>query len=190
MYRNEILEEADLPLRFTASTSCFRREAGAAGRDTRGLLRVHEFDKVELFSLRDRRAGAGRPRRHARAGDERFSRLSTSSTGSLDLCAGDLGDLVGPDVRPRGLRARLRHVARGVFGQLVLRLPGPAGERPLPALGRWRPGARAHPERVSPRVARIWAALVECGRQADGSVALPCGARALPRHPNDSFPRL
>ncbi len=50
MWRGDILDESDLPLRLTAATACFRREAGAAGRDTRGLLRVHEFDKVELFA--------------------------------------------------------------------------------------------------------------------------------------------
>ncbi|MFL5529935.1 MAG: serine--tRNA ligase [Gemmatimonadaceae bacterium] len=48
LYRDEILPEADLPRSFTAYSPCFRREAGAAGKDTRGLLRVHEFDKVEL----------------------------------------------------------------------------------------------------------------------------------------------
>src|SRR5262249_58916764 len=42
--------EADLPVRLMASTPCFRREAGSAGRDTRGLLRVHEFDKVEILA--------------------------------------------------------------------------------------------------------------------------------------------
>src|SRR5437763_1820655 len=48
LYRDEILAESDLPTGFTAYSACFRREAGAAGKDTRGLLRVHEFDKVEL----------------------------------------------------------------------------------------------------------------------------------------------
>ncbi|HSM06169.1 MAG TPA: serine--tRNA ligase [Longimicrobiales bacterium] len=48
LHRDEILEGADLPVRYTSATPCFRREAGAAGRDTRGLLRVHQFDKVEL----------------------------------------------------------------------------------------------------------------------------------------------
>jgi seryl-tRNA synthetase len=48
LYRDEILSEADLPRAFTAYTPCFRREAGAHGKDTRGLLRVHQFDKVEL----------------------------------------------------------------------------------------------------------------------------------------------
>ena len=47
---DEILDEAELPKRLMAYSPCFRREAGSAGRDTRGLLRVHEFDKVELFA--------------------------------------------------------------------------------------------------------------------------------------------
>src|SRR5213078_4379206 len=48
LHRDEILDGARLPLGYTAYTPCFRREAGAAGKDTRGLLRVHQFDKVEL----------------------------------------------------------------------------------------------------------------------------------------------
>jgi seryl-tRNA synthetase len=48
LYRDEVIPEASLPMAFTAYSPCFRREAGAAGKDTRGLLRVHEFDKVEL----------------------------------------------------------------------------------------------------------------------------------------------
>lgn len=48
LYRDEVVPEAALPMAFTAYSACFRREAGAAGKDTRGLLRVHEFDKVEL----------------------------------------------------------------------------------------------------------------------------------------------
>lgn len=48
LHRDELLTPEDLPLRYTAYTPCFRREAGAAGKDTRGLLRVHQFDKVEL----------------------------------------------------------------------------------------------------------------------------------------------
>ncbi len=48
MHRGEILDADDLPVRYTSCSPCFRREAGAAGRDTRGLLRVHQFDKVEL----------------------------------------------------------------------------------------------------------------------------------------------
>ncbi|MCB1323435.1 MAG: serine--tRNA ligase, partial [Leptospiraceae bacterium] len=51
LYRGEIIPEEDLPIALTAATSCFRREAGAAGRDTRGLIRVHQFQKVELVQL-------------------------------------------------------------------------------------------------------------------------------------------
>ena len=48
LHRDELLSEADLPIRYAGYSPCFRREAGAAGKDTRGLLRVHQFDKVEL----------------------------------------------------------------------------------------------------------------------------------------------
>ncbi|MFH1253795.1 MAG: serine--tRNA ligase, partial [Candidatus Uhrbacteria bacterium] len=51
MYQGEILEEKDLPRRYVAFSSCFREEAGAYGKDTKGILRVHQFDKVEMFSI-------------------------------------------------------------------------------------------------------------------------------------------
>jgi seryl-tRNA synthetase len=51
LVRESIVAEEELPLRFTALTPCFRSEAGAAGRDTRGMLRQHQFDKVELVSI-------------------------------------------------------------------------------------------------------------------------------------------
>jgi len=51
LHREEILDEADLPINYVAYTPCFRREAGAAGKDTRGILRVHQFDKVEMFKI-------------------------------------------------------------------------------------------------------------------------------------------
>jgi seryl-tRNA synthetase len=51
LHADELLEEGDLPLRYGGFSTCFRREAGAAGRDTRGIFRVHQFDKVEMFSF-------------------------------------------------------------------------------------------------------------------------------------------
>jgi seryl-tRNA synthetase len=51
LHADQILDLADLPLRYCAFSTCFRREAGAAGRDTRGIFRVHQFDKVEMFSF-------------------------------------------------------------------------------------------------------------------------------------------
>jgi seryl-tRNA synthetase len=51
LHMDEILAEADLPVRYVGYSTCFRREAGAAGKDTRGIFRVHQFDKVEMFSF-------------------------------------------------------------------------------------------------------------------------------------------
>ena len=51
LLRDEIINEKDLPIYYTAYTPCFRQEAGAAGRDTRGLIRNHQFDKVELVKI-------------------------------------------------------------------------------------------------------------------------------------------
>jgi seryl-tRNA synthetase len=51
LHLGEIIDEADLPSRYVGYSSCFRREAGAAGKDTRGIFRVHQFDKVEMFSF-------------------------------------------------------------------------------------------------------------------------------------------
>jgi seryl-tRNA synthetase len=51
LHMDEFLEAADLPLRYAGFSTCFRREAGAAGKDTRGILRVHQFDKLEMFSF-------------------------------------------------------------------------------------------------------------------------------------------
>jgi seryl-tRNA synthetase len=58
LHAGEILEEERLPLRYAGFSSCFRREAGAAGRDTRGIFRVHQFDKVEMFTFTRARDGA------------------------------------------------------------------------------------------------------------------------------------
>src|SRR5215207_863102 len=58
LHADQILDAADLPLRYAGFSTCFRREAGAAGRDTRGIFRVHEFDKVEMFSFVEPSASA------------------------------------------------------------------------------------------------------------------------------------
>ena len=90
MHRDEILDEAELPRRFTAYTPCFRREAGSAGADTRGVLRTHEFDKVELFAYCT-------PDQSSAVHDDILARALAivSDLGLayrvLDLCAGDLG---------------------------------------------------------------------------------------------------
>jgi len=70
LHRDEILEAADLPIRYAAYTPCFRREAGAAGKDTRGILRVHQFDKVEMVLFEKTGGLGGGPRMDDRAGGD------------------------------------------------------------------------------------------------------------------------
>ncbi len=90
MHRGEILEEAQLPLRFTASTACYRREAGSAGRDTRGLLRVHEFDKVELFAYAAPDDALDAQADILARAESMLQELELKYR-VLDLCTGDLG---------------------------------------------------------------------------------------------------
>ena len=132
LHRGDILGEDELPLRFTAATQCYRREAGAAGRETRGLLRVHEFEKVELFAYATpEQAPAVHADILARA--EGLLRDLELPYRVLDLSTGDLGGIIGSHLRSRGVLAGNRPLARGVLGELVRRLPGPAGQRALSA---------------------------------------------------------
>ena len=91
LHRDEVLDEAELPLRYMAYTSCFRREAGSAGRDTRGLLRSHEFDKVELFALATGAEQAIACQEDVLARSEAILRDLGLAYRVLDLCTGDLG---------------------------------------------------------------------------------------------------
>jgi len=86
----EILEESDLPLRFTAHTPCFRSEAGAAGKDTRGMLRQHQFNKVELVSICHPDASADEHERMTGCAEEVLKRLELPYR-TVVLCTGDMG---------------------------------------------------------------------------------------------------
>ena len=130
--RDHVYDEADLPVRLMAHTSCFRREAGSAGRDTRGLLRVHEFDKVEILAYATEAQAADVHADILRRAEAALTAARPRLPGARPVRRRP-GRLVGPHLRPRGLRPRLRHVAGGVVGVVVLRLPGPAGQHPLPA---------------------------------------------------------
>ncbi len=92
LHRDEILDGADLPLRYTAYTSCFRREAGSAGKDTRGLLRSHEFDKVELLAVAADADQAIACQNDVLARSEGLLRDLGLAYRILDLCTGDLGN--------------------------------------------------------------------------------------------------
>ena len=170
MRRGEILNEAELPLRMTAQTACFRREAGSAGRDTRGLLRVHEFDKVELFAYcTPEQAPAAHADILARA--ERLLQLLELPYRVLDLCAGDLGTssarTVDLEVFSPGVDRWLEVSSVSWFRDFQARR---ANVRYRTAEGT----AFVHTVNGSALAwARIWAALVEINRQADGSVKVP-----------------
>ncbi len=90
LYREEILSVADLPKKFVAYTPCFRREAGAAGRETRGIIRVHQFDKVELVKI-TRPEKSYEEFESLAADAERVLQLLGLHYRVVELCTGDLG---------------------------------------------------------------------------------------------------
>lgn len=90
LVREEILEEKDLPLRLTALTPCFRSEAGSAGRDVRGMLRQHQFNKVELVSITAQEKSIEEHERMLACAEEVLKRLGLAYR-VVTLCTGDMG---------------------------------------------------------------------------------------------------
>ncbi len=88
--REEILDEKQLPLRFTALTACFRSEAGSAGRDTRGMLRQHQFYKVEMVSITDENSSGDELERMVGCAEEVLKQLGLHYRVVI-LCTGDIG---------------------------------------------------------------------------------------------------
>jgi seryl-tRNA synthetase len=172
MHRGEILEESQLPLRFTAATACYRREAGSAGRDTRGLLRVHEFDKVELFAYTAPEGALDAQADILQRAESMLQELELPYR-VLDLCCGDLG---GPSARTFDLEVYAPGVDRWLEVSSVSWYRDYQARR---ANVRFRPAPGGPPQLVHTvngsalAWPRIWAALVENGRQEDGTVLLP-----------------
>jgi seryl-tRNA synthetase len=172
LHRNEILDGATLPICYAAYTPCFRREAGAAGKDTRGLLRVHQFDKVELVRFcraADSPAEHETLTRHA----ERVLQLLELPYRVVLLAAGDVGfasaktyDL---EVWAPGVGQWLEVSSASTFTDFQARR----------ASIRCRPRAGDKPEFVHTlnasgvALARTIAALLEVHQLQDGSVAIP-----------------
>lgn len=90
LVRESILDEADLPKRFTAWTPCFRSEAGSAGRDVRGMIRQHQFAKVELVSITTPEDGLAEHERMTACAEDILKRLGLAFRTML-LCTGDMG---------------------------------------------------------------------------------------------------
>lgn len=173
----EILAEAELPVRMMAYSPCYRREAGAAGRDTRGMLRAHEFDKVEILSL-------ATPRQAPDMLDELLARAEATiaqlglTYRVIEICAGDLGQShhrsFDIEVYAPGCDMWLEVSSVSWFSDYQARR----------ANIRYRPEPTATDARPTPRmvhtlngsalaVPRVWAAIVETYRNADGTVTVP-----------------
>src|SRR6202035_3046221 len=90
LHRGEILDGRDLPLRYTAYTPCFRSEAGSYGQDVRGLIRQHQFDKVELVKFTTPEQSSGELEQLTANAEEVLQRLDLPYRTML-LCTGDLG---------------------------------------------------------------------------------------------------
>jgi seryl-tRNA synthetase len=90
LVREKVLEEKELPIRMTAYTPCFRAEAGAAGKDTRGMIRQHQFSKVELVSITTPEQAGAEHERMTACAEEVLKRLNLHYR-TIVLCTGDLG---------------------------------------------------------------------------------------------------
>jgi seryl-tRNA synthetase len=170
--RDEILREDQLPMRLMAYTPCYRREAGSAGKDTRGLLRSHEFDKVEILAYSTPEQGAGML-------DELLGRAEASIAALglayrlVDICTGDLGQThhrsIDIEVYAPGCDKWLEVSSVSWFSDYQARR----------ANIRYRPAGGGSPvvahtlNGSALAVPRVWAALVETYHQPDGSVAIP-----------------
>jgi seryl-tRNA synthetase len=176
LHRDEILDGATLPRAFVAFTPCFRREAGAAGKDTRGLLRVHQFDKVELVRLtrpEESEADHQLLTGHAETVLQRLElpyRVVELASGDTGFSAARTFDL---EVWAPGVGAWLECASSSTFTDFQARR----------ANIRFRPAPGAKPEFVHTlnasgvAFARTIAAVLENHQAADGSVTIPKALR-------------
>ncbi|MFN8050077.1 MAG: serine--tRNA ligase [Acidimicrobiales bacterium] len=170
--RDEILDEVALPMRLMAHTSCFRREAGSAGKDTRGLLRVHEFDKVELLAYATPDQAQAMHAEILGRAEQLISDLGLAYR-ILDLCAGDLGNssrrTFDIEVYAPGVDRWLEVSSVSWFGDYQARRANiryrPADAKGTEVCHTLNGSALAVP--------RVWAGIVETHRQPDGSVLVP-----------------
>ena len=172
LHRDEILDGAQLPIRYAAYTPCFRREAGAAGRETRGILRLHQFDKVEMVSFERPEASRAALEWLTERAEILLQRLELPYRVLL-MATGDMGfvqmrkyDL---EVWAPGSKRWLEVSSCSIFGDYQARRMAI----------RYRSEAGAKPELVHTlngsglAIPRVLAALLERGAQPDGSVLLP-----------------
>ncbi|MFZ9175498.1 MAG: serine--tRNA ligase [Ilumatobacteraceae bacterium] len=172
IHAGEVLAEEDLPVRYMAHTSCYRREAGSAGRDTRGMLRAHEFDKVEILSV-------ATPEQAPVMLDELLQRVERAIAGLelpyriIEICTGDMGQShhrsFDVEVYAPGCDSWLEVSSVSWFSDYQARRADIRFKRT------GQKGTEiAHTLNASAlAVPRVWAAIVENFRESDGSVAIP-----------------
>ena len=168
----EILDESALPLRMTAHTQCFRSEAGSAGKDTTGMLRQHQFEKVEMVTICTPETALAEHDRMTACADAILKKLDLPYR-TIVLCTGDMGfgsqKTHDMEVWLPG-QNRYREISSvSTCGQFQARRMN----------GRYRPAGGGKPEFVATlngsglAVGRCLIAVLENGQQADGSVNLP-----------------
>ena len=171
IHREEILDGADLPMKFMAATPCFRREAGSAGRDTRGMLRTHEFDKVELFSYATPEQAPDLLARMVADVEATVADLGLAYR-VLDICTGDMGQShhrsFDVEVYAPGTDLWLEVSSVSWLSDYQARRGNI----------RYRPGGggpvMVHTLNGSAlAVPRVWAAIVETYHRADGGIDVP-----------------
>lgn len=185
IYAGEILDVAELPKRFMAYSPCYRREAGSAGRDTRGMLRAHEFDKVEILAL-------ATPEQAPALLDDMVARAEALVVQLglpyriIEICTGDMGQShhrsFDIEVYAPGADAWLEVSSVSWFSDYQARRAN-IRYRPLDADGRPTKGTEfVHTLNGSAlAVPRVWAAIVENYREADGSITVPEALRPYMR---------
>jgi seryl-tRNA synthetase len=171
LHRDEILRADQLPIRYTAYTPCFRREAGAAGLGTRGLIRTHQFDKVELVKI-CHPAESMAELESLTADAERILQLLGLHYRIIELCTGDLGfgstKTYDIEVWAPGQGGYLEVSSCSNFGdyqarRMNLRFKDETGKNQSPHTLNGSGTA----------LARLYVALLENCQQPDGSIALP-----------------
>ena len=172
LYGGEVLDEAQLPVRMMAYTPCYRREAGSAGRDTRGMLRAHEFDKVEILAVSTPAQGADLLVELRDRAERLISGLGLPYR-IIEICTGDMGQShhrsFDIEVYAPGCDNWLEVSSCSWFSDYQARRGDiryrTAGEKGTTIANTLNGSALAVP--------RVWAAIIENYRQADGSVVVP-----------------
>ena len=173
LYRDEILDEARLPISFTAYTPCFRAEAGAAGKDTRGIIRQHQFQKVELVKFVKPEDSDAEHERLTRDAEAILELLELPYRRVL-LCAGDTGF---SSAKTYDLEVWLP--GQGVYREISSCSNFEAFQARRANIRYKTGGAKSKNEFVHTlngsglAVGRTWLAILENYQQADGSVAVP-----------------